>query len=313
MLNSTVQMVLPPQPAARHLARHLLSRRRASGRLRGLAGQPRAHGQPRQLDRGRRDPGRGRIARGRGGARDRGRRLFRRRASPSGCSTRRRRSRGSGARGGGAAHDDPLRRGQPRRQRPAARASPGALLQGDPSKVTIEPLDDGRRARVTLDWHDPFRISEENDQITARVDIGVFANNGVHDSAPGDPQLGLPRARDPGLRTRAGRRPAHRLGRLRRPGEGEDLRRPAALPPRRLARRLRLRRGRHPARLDPDHDGRARDRLRPRRRPGARRRPPTAGAIPLHVAPVAYTLRPGPDGTLDVVETSADFGVGGPP
>jgi hypothetical protein len=58
------------------------------------------------------------------------------------------------------------------------------LLQGDPEKVTIEPLDGGRRARVTLDWHDPFRISEENDQIASRVDIGVFAFNGVHDSAP---------------------------------------------------------------------------------------------------------------------------------
>jgi hypothetical protein len=50
--------------------------------------------------------------------------------------------------------------------------------------VTIEPLDGGARARVTLDWHDPFRISEENDQITSRVDVGVFAHNGVHDSAP---------------------------------------------------------------------------------------------------------------------------------
>jgi hypothetical protein len=58
------------------------------------------------------------------------------------------------------------------------------LLQGDPAKVTIEPLDDGARARVTIDWHDPFRISEENDQIASRVDIGVFADNGAHDSAP---------------------------------------------------------------------------------------------------------------------------------
>jgi hypothetical protein len=58
------------------------------------------------------------------------------------------------------------------------------LLQGDPAKVRIEPLDDGQRARITLDWHDPFAISEENPLITRRVDIGVFANNGVHDSAP---------------------------------------------------------------------------------------------------------------------------------
>ena len=58
------------------------------------------------------------------------------------------------------------------------------LLQGDPGKVAIEPLDGGVRARITLDWHDPFRISEANDQLTARVDIGVFAHNGAHDSAP---------------------------------------------------------------------------------------------------------------------------------
>jgi hypothetical protein len=58
------------------------------------------------------------------------------------------------------------------------------LLQGDPGRVTIEPLEGGARARITLDWHDPFRISEENDQTTARVDIGVFAHNGAHDSAP---------------------------------------------------------------------------------------------------------------------------------
>jgi len=58
------------------------------------------------------------------------------------------------------------------------------LLQGDPARVRIEPLDGGRRARVILDWHDPFRISDENPLTTSRVDIGVFASNGVHDSTP---------------------------------------------------------------------------------------------------------------------------------
>jgi hypothetical protein len=58
------------------------------------------------------------------------------------------------------------------------------LLQGDPSRVTIEPLADGRRARITIDWHEPFAISADNDQITARVDVGVFVHNGIHDSAP---------------------------------------------------------------------------------------------------------------------------------
>jgi len=58
------------------------------------------------------------------------------------------------------------------------------LLQGDPERVTIEPLGDGREARVTLDWHEPFRISEDNPLLSSRVDIGVFAHNGAHDSAP---------------------------------------------------------------------------------------------------------------------------------
>ena len=58
------------------------------------------------------------------------------------------------------------------------------LLQGDPARVRIEPLDGGRRARITLDWHDPFRISEDNPVISSRIDVGVFASNGVHDSAP---------------------------------------------------------------------------------------------------------------------------------
>ncbi len=58
------------------------------------------------------------------------------------------------------------------------------LLAGDPAKVRITPAPDGRSARIALDWHEPFRISEDNPTLTHRVDIGVFANNGVHDSAP---------------------------------------------------------------------------------------------------------------------------------
>jgi hypothetical protein len=58
------------------------------------------------------------------------------------------------------------------------------LLQGDPARVKIEPEAGGARARITLDWHDPFPISEDNPVTTARLDIGVFASNGAHDSAP---------------------------------------------------------------------------------------------------------------------------------
>lgn len=58
------------------------------------------------------------------------------------------------------------------------------LLQGDPEKVTIVPAEDGASATITLAWHDPFPISDDTPVTTARVDIGVFAANGVHDSAP---------------------------------------------------------------------------------------------------------------------------------
>jgi hypothetical protein len=58
------------------------------------------------------------------------------------------------------------------------------LLQGDPSRVTIEPEGDGSRARITIAWHDRLAVSADDPQPTARVDVGVFANNGVHDSAP---------------------------------------------------------------------------------------------------------------------------------
>jgi hypothetical protein len=58
------------------------------------------------------------------------------------------------------------------------------LLQGDSDKVKIEPTEDGRQATITLDWHEPFAISEDNPLVSSRIDIGVFAHNGVHDSAP---------------------------------------------------------------------------------------------------------------------------------
>lgn len=64
------------------------------------------------------------------------------------------------------------------------------LLSGDPERVEIVPLGpDGRSARIHIVWHDPFTelvsagTGEETRRLS-RVDIGVFANNGVHDSAP---------------------------------------------------------------------------------------------------------------------------------
>ena len=58
------------------------------------------------------------------------------------------------------------------------------LLQGDPARVRITPVDGGARARIEVDWHEPRPISDENPVVSSRVDIGVFAWNGAHDSAP---------------------------------------------------------------------------------------------------------------------------------
>ena len=64
------------------------------------------------------------------------------------------------------------------------------ILQGDPALIRIEPLStDGRSARITVAWHNPWRLSasQKNRSVerrVSRVDIGVFASNGVHDSAP---------------------------------------------------------------------------------------------------------------------------------
>lgn len=58
------------------------------------------------------------------------------------------------------------------------------LLRGDPDRVRIEPSEDGRQARITIDWQEPRPIADESPIRSARVDIGVFAGNGAFDSAP---------------------------------------------------------------------------------------------------------------------------------
>lgn len=66
------------------------------------------------------------------------------------------------------------------------------LLRGDPARSRIEPLDPGgTRARITLDWQDPDAVSPGPP--SGRVEIGVFAHNGVHDSAPAFVTVLLPR------------------------------------------------------------------------------------------------------------------------
>lgn len=56
------------------------------------------------------------------------------------------------------------------------------LLQGDPDRVKIEPTGDGMEATITVDWHPALQAS--TGITTHRVDIGVFANNGMGWSAP---------------------------------------------------------------------------------------------------------------------------------
>ncbi len=60
-----------------------------------------------------------------------------------------------------------------------------ALLRGDPARVRITPLTpDGRYAQIDMVWQDPMPAPGSPDTMSSRIDIGVFANNGIHDSAP---------------------------------------------------------------------------------------------------------------------------------
>ena len=173
------------------------------------------------------------------------------------------------------------------------------LLQGDPDRVTIEPLDDGRRARITVDWHEPFPIADDNPVRSSRIDIGVFANNGQHDSAPAILSLYCPPHEARALR--GGEGGAMRIAAIDyagRPGTYAD---PLHQPPRRLARRLPLRRqgrltGWTRARGDATSEFTA---------AGARILAPAAANHPARSEPVAYPLARDPSGTLVVEEVSA--------
>ncbi|EDM72743.1 hypothetical protein RAZWK3B_00945 [Roseobacter sp. AzwK-3b] len=67
------------------------------------------------------------------------------------------------------------------------------LLRGDPQKVRITPLNEqSSKVRISVDWHDDMRITPNAERTSNRVDIGVFASNGVHDSAPGFVSISFP-------------------------------------------------------------------------------------------------------------------------
>lgn len=58
------------------------------------------------------------------------------------------------------------------------------LLHGDPDRVRIRPLDPlGMRAEIVVDWH-PRAVYPGSDLPSARVDVGVFTDNGSQLSAP---------------------------------------------------------------------------------------------------------------------------------
>ncbi len=61
-----------------------------------------------------------------------------------------------------------------------------AVLQGRPDDVRIQPLkDDGSLVEIRVRWHERFPIAEGSKMETNRIDVGAFAHNGVHYSAPG--------------------------------------------------------------------------------------------------------------------------------
>lgn len=71
------------------------------------------------------------------------------------------------------------------------------VLSGKPEKVRITPLDDkGLRARLEIEWHDPWtqrsQARTEKPRLISRVDIGVFAHNGVEVSAPAMISINFP-------------------------------------------------------------------------------------------------------------------------
>ena len=73
------------------------------------------------------------------------------------------------------------------------------LLRGDPTRVTITPQGpNGAEAEIVIDWHPPGTITGPDGIASGRVEIGVFADNGFHQSAPAFVSVALPQhqARD---------------------------------------------------------------------------------------------------------------------
>ena len=68
-----------------------------------------------------------------------------------------------------------------------------SVLRGDPKRVRITPIgENGASAEISVDWHDTRKITPTHKRLTNRVDIGVFAWNGFHDSAPAIISISFP-------------------------------------------------------------------------------------------------------------------------
>ena len=68
------------------------------------------------------------------------------------------------------------------------------VLRGDPALTSVEPLDElGTRARISVSWQQPNVTPGRDGILSSRVDVGVFASNGVFDSAPAFVSVSLPR------------------------------------------------------------------------------------------------------------------------
>lgn len=66
------------------------------------------------------------------------------------------------------------------------------LLRGDPDQVEITPSGPGNvDAEITLRWKDPINPRLPGPP-GSRIDIGVFASNGAHDSAPAIVSVAMP-------------------------------------------------------------------------------------------------------------------------
>ncbi len=58
------------------------------------------------------------------------------------------------------------------------------VLRGDPDRVKIESGDDGRSARIRVEWQDARPVPGRPEISSTRVDVAAFAYNGVQLSAP---------------------------------------------------------------------------------------------------------------------------------